>query len=287
MKKYSTKYPLLNDREWLLQQYVVECRSTLDIAKQLEAKSCASVSKALERFDIPLRSKTEGKLCKRDKEYHFYANRQVIDGCLLGDAFLFVSVGSTTKDYPKFGKNNIYYDHHKFVGQILFGDNWNDRVKEYANDKGFGCQGGQLFHLRGLVDKQLAVFYQRWYPEWNDYKKVIPKDIVVDKDLLLHWFLDDGYSYIVHRKYKNPKYNKDKIRIEFATQSFQKEELEMLGKKIYEKFGLVIKPRFHKRKDIVKGTGYEMCLSETKEQVNLFYDIIGDCPVPSMEYKWK
>jgi hypothetical protein len=30
-----------------------------------------------------------------------------------------------------------------------------------------------------------------------------------------------------------------------------------------------------------------MCLSEKKEQVSLFYDIIGKCPVPSMEYKWK
>ena len=60
----------------------------------------------------------------------------------------------------------------------------------------------------------------------------------------------------------------------------------MISKKIYAKFGLIIKPRFHQRNGKVAGSGYEMCLSETQQQVKLFYDIIGPCPVPSMEYKW-
>lgn len=280
-------YEKLNDYEWMYQKYIVEGKSTIDISKLVGAKSCSTAKQSLHRLNIPLRSRTEGKLCKRDLNYQFNIDKQVIDGCLLGDAFLTISTGAKTKKYPKFGKNNIHYDHVKFVGLILFGNNWEDRVNKYPNNKGYGKKDSILFHMRGLVDKNLAPFYEKWYPEWNNYKKVIPDDIEIDSILLLHWFLDDGYSYIVNRKYKNPKYNKRKIRIEFATQSFEKEELEMFSKKIYDKLGLVIKPRFHQRNGEVIGTGYEMCLSETKEQVALFYDIIGSCPVPSMEYKWK
>ena len=287
MKKGSVKYPLLNNKDWLYQKYIVEHKSTIDISKILNIKSCASVKKALEHSKIPLRSRTEGRLCKRDSDYSFNINRQVIDGCLLGDACLTISQGATTKKYPMFRKNNIYYDHQKFVGEILLGENWENRIREYRNKGWKRYSSKNLFHLRGLVDKNLAPFYKRWYPEWNSYQKVIPEDIKIDGTLLLHWFLDDGYSYVAHRTYKNPKYNKDKIRIEFATQSFQEKELKMFSKKIYDSTGLIITPRSHRRKGIVKGTGFEMCLSETKEQVSLFYEIIGHCPVPSMQYKWK
>ena len=280
-------YEKLNDYEWMYQTYVIEGKSTIDIAKLSGAKSCATVKQSLERLKIPIRSLTEGHLCKRDINYKFNIDRQVIDGCLLGDAFLSISKGATTKDYPKFGKNNIYYDHQKCVGEILFGKNWRDRVREYPNKRFEQYHCKNIFSMRGLVDKNLSPFYDRWYPEWNEYKKVIPEDIEIDGTLLLHWFLDDGYSYVVNRKYKNPKYNKRKIRIEFATQSFLQEELEMFSKKIYNKLGLIIKPRFHQRNGEVAGTGFEMCLAETKDQVSLFYDIIGPCPVPSMQYKWK
>lgn len=280
-------YEKLNNYKWMHQKYIVEGRSTIDIAKLAGAKSCTAARQSLNRLRIPVRSKTEGRLCKRDKNYHFNADRQVIDGCMLGDACLSISSGAKTKNYPKFRETNIYYDHHKFVGEILFGENWADRVKEYSNKgfKQYNCKN--VFQMSGLVDKQLAPFYKRWYPEWNDYIKVVPEDIEIDGTLLLHWFLDDGYSYVVNRKYKNPKWNKRKIRIEFATQSFQKKELEIFSQKIYDKLGLIIKPKFHQRNGKVAGTGYEMCLAETKEQVKLFYDIIGKCPVPSMEYKWK
>jgi len=280
-------YKKLNDYEWMYQKYINEGKSTIDIATLSGAKSCGTVTQSLNRLKIPIRSTTEGRLCKRDPNYKFNINKQVIDGCLLGDAFLTISLGSKTKLYPKFGKNNIYYDHHKFVGKILFGENWDKRVKRYPNKGWEHYDSKDLFHLRGLVDRRLASFYKRWYPEWNDYKKVIPEDIKVSKELLLHWFLDDGYSYIINRKYNNPKWNKRKIRIEFATQSFNKEELEIFSKKIYNELGLIIKPRFHQRHGKIAGTGYEMCLSEKKSQVKLFYDIIGPCPVPSMEYKWK
>ena len=105
--------------------------------------------------------------------------------------------------------------------------------------------------------------------------------------VLLHWFLDDGYSYIVNRKYKNPKWNKRKVRVLFSTQSFQKEELELLAKKILDNLGLKVYVRFHRRNGKVLGTGYELELSEKKSNITLFYDIIGPPPVPSLAYKWK
>src|SRR5947207_2878946 len=37
----------------------------------------------------------------------------------------------------------------------------------------------------------------RWYPEW---KKIVPRDVLLDPVSILHWYLGDG-SLCVHRGY--------------------------------------------------------------------------------------
>lgn len=128
--------------------------------------------------------------------------------------------------------------------------------------------------------KELKDLYNKWYPENNNYKKLVPRDINIDSTVLLHWYLDDGYSY--HRVRKNQ--NKKQIVSGLCTQSFNKEDQEFLIEKIYNKFN--IKFSLHdikKRKN--PGTGYMLILPQS--QFDDFLNILGDPPVKSLSYKWK
>lgn len=278
-------YALLNDKEWLFENYVNKKLSTIDIAEIVGAKSASTVCQSLRRLGIPVRTKSEGHTCDREDE-GFEINKSVIDGCLLGDAGLYCHSKDSDDSFPFFRKTNIYYDHIKYVGQILFPEKWEERITDGTNNGLYG--EGRIFTLCSLTHTELLPFFNRWYPESNNYKKIIPNDIEINKDVLLHWFLDDGYSVLTHRKYQDrPQYNKDVVRVSFATQSFELKELEMLSKKIYNKFSLKIVPRYHQRNGKIEGSGYEMTLYEAKEQVKLFYNIIGSPPVDSLAYKWK
>jgi len=87
--------------------------------------------------------------------------------------------------------------------------------------------------------------------------------------------MDDGSSY------QRRKSNKTKqITITLCTECFTKENQQMLVDKINKEYGF-------KCTVVVSndGTGWRIRLPQS--QTALFYDIIGKCPVPSMEYKWK
>jgi len=138
------------------------------------------------------------------------------------------------------------------------------------------------FSIRSLSNKDLMPVFRRWYPEWNDYKKVIPEDLEVSSELMLHLFLDDGCSCLRKRKKlgKSPKIKERQIIITLCTECFSEKDQKNLALKIYDCFGLDIKVR-----SANSGTGWRMYVLQS--QADLFYEIIGPCPVPSMEYKWK
>jgi hypothetical protein len=125
-------------------------------------------------------------------------------------------------------------------------------------------------------------YYKRWYPKSNGYKKIVPPDIQITPMVLLHWFMDDGSSYIRIRKdYKqNWQHKIRQIKITMSCESFSKEDQELLSKKIRDRFHLNFST--HRCNS---GTGWRLVLSQP--HVPLFYDIIGVCPVPSLQYKWK
>ena len=271
MTNCSFKYPKLNDDKWLYQKYIVEQCSTVDIAKLAGAKTANSARQALIRCNISIRSIGDGLRCNR--EDYFVVNREVIEGCLLGDGYLVKWNKNSEKSYPYFAKRNKYYDHIRYDAQMLFTKSWEQRVKE-NNEISLGKKQ-VVFSLRSLSNNMLAPFYKRWYPKWNDYKKVIPEDVEVTPTLLLHWFLDDGSSYQRRKKSKIRQ-----VLITFCTECFSKDNQMMIIEKIKKRYSL----NFALKK-VNYGTRYQMVLPQS--QASLFYDTIGNCPVPSMEYKWK
>lgn len=112
-KHKSYKYPILNDRDWLYARYWVDCMSTRQIASMVGCKDCNSVRQALIRFDIPVRNVSDGITVLNTP---INVNKSVIDGCLLGDAYMRIWNKSSPISNPYFAKTNKYLDHVVYVG---------------------------------------------------------------------------------------------------------------------------------------------------------------------------
>jgi len=250
--------------------------STCQIADILGIKSENSVRQSLLHHDICLRSPRESVECNRrtDGFIYNYSTIPVIEGALLGDGSL-RSWSRTVDSYPYFSKKNKHYNHISYVAKLLFGELWEDRIKSEYNN-GFKCYILRSFSHRILKDMQ-----DKWYPKSNGYKKLIPDDINISSELLLHWFMDDGNSYSRNRKYDNGwKQRKKQIVITLCTECFERENQEMISDRIKDKFGISFSVRKYNQ-----GTGWRMYLPQS--QADDFFDIIGKSPVESMEYKWK
>jgi hypothetical protein len=270
----SFRYPLLNDKDWLQRNYLVEGKSLDELKALVGAKNHNSVRQALERFGMVARSISDGLTHNREDD-GFSPNASVIDGTLLGDAFLSVYNKTSELSYPSYCKRNKHIEHHQYVGDLLFGDNWVTRVKEQSSI----CNGKVCnYHLlRSLSHKELMSYHRRWYPVLNNYIKCIPEDIVINEEVLLHWFLDDGSSS--YRKRDGKKTNQ--VLITFCSESFEKADQERLCDQIHEKFP-TIKPKIM---PCQWGTGWRIKILQA--QANAFYEIIGLPPVASLAYKWK
>jgi len=265
-------YKKLNNREWLYQKYVVEKLSTIAITKLAGAKTPNSARQALIKQGISLRNISDGLTCKRQDD-HFKLNIDVINGCLLGDGFLRKWNPKSDQSYPFFSKRNIHKDHIDYVAKILFGKNFENRTKKSREIDVYG-NPLDIFCLRSYSYKELLTIYQKWYPEANDYKKIIPYDLEVTGKVLLHWFLDDGNSYV--RKGRPTK----QVCIVFCSESFTREDQELVSEKIWQKFG--IKSSVRKTQ---WGTGWRTFIHQ--KYAGLFYEVIGHPPVASLAYKWK
>lgn len=283
----SQKYPQLNDYDWLHQKYHIEGLSTKKIRDLVGAKTSNSVSQALKRKNIPIREKTIStvKLVKFYKNVKFYEDiiakyenfilaTDVIVGSLLGDASLRVYNKKSDFSYPVFLKTNKNYDHVCYVAGLIFRDGGLNRIKErFQLCNGKNCRS---FLISSFANEDLLQMLRDWYPASNNYKKLVPRNIEINKTVLLHWFMDDGCAS--YRK-REGKYTKQVVLV-LCSQSFSKEDQEWLCNRINEKTSLGAK--------VIKcqdGTGWLIRVPQS--QVQQFYKFIGPCPVPSLAYKWK
>lgn len=265
----SYKYPKLNNTKWLYKKYIEEGLSTRKIAELLSIKTCNSVRQALIRNDIPVRTVSDGLTLNRKNNFFIYDDKtkQVINGSLLGDGSLTVYNKHSEKSYPYFHKTNKYLDHIEFVAKLIFGKRFQDKIST-KNDKRFDIE---YYTLRSLSQKILKPEYDKWYPESNGYKKLVPRDLILTPATILHWFMDDGCCY--YRKQRNS------YIVIFCSESFSKEDNLFLVEQLCS---MGIKSTLRK---INSGTGWRIRVSETS--VPEFYKIIGECPVESLKYKWE
>jgi uncharacterized OsmC-like protein len=293
----KSNYEILNNVKWLYSKYIDEKLSTLEIAKIVGCK-CGSVQQAIHRFGLKIRSKIESHESKRHrdgKEDGFELNKEtmfIINGGLLGDAGLKTTHDSKTASVA-YSKTSIHKDYLEYECEKVLGHCEYVRFVKTRDPEGRLCFGKyyakKSYVFTTLAHKELNPIFFKWYKQIDGKNiKIIPKDIEINEDTLLHWFMDDGYSYYVNKKWKtlDGEHSRKYARIYLCTQSFQKEELDALCNKIKCQFGLTFYPRFHKRKKgVSQGSGYELELSI--KNVKQFFEVIGPCPVPSMEYKWK
>lgn len=290
----DSKYKLLNDKNWLSNKYLVEKKGTIEITKLAGAKQANSARQALIKFGIPMRSIGDGLTCNRRDDGFRLTNEslQVIEGSLLGDAFLRVWKKGSRQGNASLYKRNKFYDHVVFFGKGVFESEEKAKmmIKEERNSltyKGV-IKSFKYFHIRTYSHKELTPLYKKWYPESNGFKKLVPCDFELTPTSLLHWFMDDGCSFRRkrEREYKNTRaktilrQNHNQIIISFASESFSKEDNERLVKQMREKFNLNAKVNKY-----CKGTGWRIGISQSDAQK--FFETIGLCPVPSMQYKWK
>jgi len=279
----SFKYDLLNDKEWLYRQYVEEKHSTEQICRLAGAKTANSARQSLIRNDINVRNISEGLTCNREED-GFILNIPVIEGSLLGDGFLSIYNKKSSISNPCFCKKNIHRDHIEYVYKQIFNKNIVKIKKEIyskKNDKRFKRDIYQSYFIRSLSHKKLKPLYEKWYPKWNNYKKVIPEDIDISPTSLLNWFMDDGTSY---QRRKNSKIKQ--ILIILCSECFTKNNQQMIVDKINKEYGdisRVVAYNYKYKDKYCKNHRIRIRQSQT----SVFYDIIGSCPVPSMEYKWK
>lgn len=268
----------LYDKDWLYRKYIIEKLSLLQIGNLLNV-NFNLIRNSLCFYDIPLRTKSQGQKLRHNKEDYFKLNESFITGSLLGDGGLSKYNKFNKESLPYFSQGTIHYDHAIWIANQIFSKNPEARIRDCNNYTSLG--GSKIFRITSITQEELVPFFEKWYPEKNNYKKIIPEDLDIDNVVLLNWFLGDGYSYYVKRKNANNSF----VRVQFSTQSFECNELKILCEKIYKKFDLKIYPRFHQKHGIKSGTGYFLDVSE--RQIEEFFNLIGPCPVASLAYKWK
>ena len=259
--KISHKYNFLNDKNFLEKMYCDEKKSTLMIANLIGAKAASSVRQALIRHNIPLRNFSDGQTVSSGLNDYFILNENVIFGSLLGDAGLKRCNRNSESSYPCFYKRNIHFSHIEYIAKSIFLKDHKNRIKKVIDKK-----GNIFYDVKTLVHRELKEIDEKWYPKDNNFIKVIPRDLILNSEIILHWFLDDGYSCWVKGDY-------GKVHMRICTQSFSKDDQDFLYQQIKEKFNVTITS--------IKcrgGTGY---------LASDFLDLIGPCPVPELSYKWK
>jgi hypothetical protein len=140
------------------------------------------------------------------------------------------------------------------------------------------CNGKQLHYytLRTPAHKIFTDIYDAWYPIYNEREKVVPCDLTMNPDTLLHWFLDDGNSY--NRKRVNQRVKQ--IVITLCCEGFKPEYVELLRDICVRDTGIPFKLRKYNQ-------GYGLRITIPQSASNDFFDYIGICPVESLNYKWK
>jgi hypothetical protein len=194
----------------------------------------------------------------------------IITGLLLGDGYIHKPKG-TANTYFVIKNVNVEYIFwlSKVFNRLEIGTNCS-----LETQKG-GFEGSKMSSL--LTTRSSAYFrnlWLKWYePKPNGYfGKTLPDgfyDVTINRDVLLHWFIGDGYA--VHLKGKLE-------RVQFATDRYSIEHNHMLIEMLKRDIGIKISYDSNRNR-----------LRVPKSQLPDFYDFLGECPKDienCLGYKW-
>jgi hypothetical protein len=147
--------------------------------------------------------------------------KSIFDGLMLSDGNL-----SKTFKNARFSLTSKYKSFIEATINNLPSISWGSTSEKDIYDK----RTNKFYHscrARSHVSEWLTVQYERWYPCGV---KVVPKDIIINKDSFEWWYIGDGH---LCRKKTRPNYR----RIIMATDSFNKNDKTFLKDKLINFLG--------------------------------------------------
>jgi len=191
--------------------------------------------------------------------------QSIFDGLMISDAYLRKNKG--VNGNARFGLTTSKREFAEKVMQIFSNFPWSD--KSLTTFDRYDKRTGKSYSSTVLRSRCISFFtnqFNRWYP---NSKKIVPDDIKIDKDMLLWWYIGDGY---LRRKKSRPNYR----RVELATDSFSIKELDFAIKKL--KLLLGESSIYEERNEIMIG----------RQALVKFASLLGNVsPVVDYQYKFE
>jgi hypothetical protein len=179
---------------------------------------------------------------------------RILDGLMIGDGYV-----PQSQNLFYFGQARRNREYVEYVARQLGVPV--ERVRDRARKP--DARTGRIYEcseLRTLSNPYFASVRARWY---RDRTKVVPEDLQLSKEFLLHWFLCDGACSVI----------RSSAHLLLCTDSFSAEEIEFL-KDLLERAGIESR--------VVVGSR----LRVRQKSVEAFFAYVGECPVACLAYKW-
>lgn len=254
------KYANLLTKKFLTKEYLKEGKGILNLAKELKLDQ-GTIRRYLKKHNIKTKGiKEQLNINFPPKEFKITSEiESFIDGLLLGDASI-----PKRKDgiAPRCLTQACKYKEYLEYIQKRFNNfniNSSPILSRWIKDVRCKNKGYVQHFLQTRRYKTFEIFRERWYPKGV---KIIPKDFIITKDLLLQLYLCDGNFY---------------REIRLCIDAFTKRDSQFLKKLVENE--LDIKLRIKR----VNGSGLFIKKSDSKK----FLNYIGKFPVGCYEYKWQ
>jgi len=244
---------------WLRDQYLDQHKGTTVIA---ETQKCnpETIRQWLIRFGIERRpcaiinhiDLTDGLM-------------EMFNGSLLGDGSI---VPGKRHGSPRYSISNKHCEYLQYISARLAsrGLEQSGRIVPYTNEWGTYWS----YHSRHYPE--LRRLREEWYPNG---KKHVPVDLAISPTVVRTWFIEDGYFGRTRTSFIG--------RVQFATNSFERDEVELLTAKLK---AAISDERIYINKE--SSSGYTIVFSH-RETITKFFQYIGGCPRAIQNiygYKW-
>lgn len=199
-------------------------------------------------------------LWKRLHMNDFTITQKILEGCLLGDGYM--GIGKNGKN-PEFTYSSSSKQHAEFVHSHLK-SYCTENYQKVKRNEYFDKRTNKTYVRYWFRTKCLEIFntiYNRFYV---DKIKIIPKDLDVDKNVLLFWYIGDG------------ELESNYGHVKLHTNSFTKNEVIFLCDKL---------KIFNARPSWKEDEQY--IISIPRNKVKLFLEYVGKCPFTDYLHKWK
>jgi hypothetical protein len=194
----------------------------------------------------------------------------LLDGHLLGDGSVFVT-GYDTHREAVFVITSKYKEYAQWIVdntdwfsecKVNVHDTWDKRTEKFYRH----CT------IKSISHPILTERRKLWYPNG---KKIVPRNLVLTRNLLLRWYLDDG--------------NWHSKGLYLNTQGFIYQDVEFLQQLLMDFLQFKVTIQKHSpnryRLFIPKRGGSHSCKSSVNN-IERFFEVIGDCPVSCLRHRW-